>query len=376
MNQRLLTADINMPQEKYNLKNTPLYHKHIELGAKMVPFSGWNMPVQYTSIIDEHIHTRTKAGLFDIFHMGEFFLKGPAAAEELEKLVTCRIDNMPIGKCRYGFMLNEKGGIIDDLIVFKISSEEFKLVVNAGTIDKDKEWIKSRISSEDLFADESEKIAKLDIQGPLSAVIVDNLFKNSVTQGLKRYWFKYADFLGMKVLLSRTGYTGELGYELFFPVSFAETIWDMILGFDEIKPIGLGARDTLRMEMGYSLYGNDIDENHSPFEANLGKFVFMEKDFIGKDALLKQKEQGFSRILKGFVCEGRRSARSHFKVVSDETVVGEVTSGSFSPCLKKGIGLCYIEKAFADEGTPVILTDGKIAINTEIKDIPVFKKNY
>ncbi|MBU1894623.1 MAG: glycine cleavage system protein T, partial [Candidatus Omnitrophica bacterium] len=272
-----------------------------------------------------------------------------------------------------GFMLNEKGGIIDDLIVFKISSEEFKLVVNAGTIEKDKKWIMSRISSKDMFADESEKIAKLDIQGPLSDVIVDNVFKNGVTQDLKRYHFKYVDFAGVKVLLSRTGYTGELGYELFFSASFAENIWDMFIKSDEVKPIGLGARDTLRMEMGYSLYGSDIDENHSPFEANLDKFVFMEKCFIGKDALLKQSEYGFSRVLKGFVCETRRCARSHFNVVSGGNVIGEVTSGSFSPCLKKGIGLCRVEKTFAVQDTPVILTDGKIDVPAKIKDVPLLK---
>jgi len=359
---------------KENLKNTPLYNKHIALGAKMVPFSGWNMPLQYTGIIAEHIHTRTKAGLFDIYHMGEFFLRGAAASLELDRLVTCRVDDMPPGRCRYGFLLNETGGIIDDLIVFKISQEEFKLVVNAGTLSKDGKWIKDHISSADIFVDESEHIAKLDLQGPLSAEVMNTFGLEKVTRDLKRYWFTYIDLAGVKVLFSRTGYTGELGYELFFSANDAEKIWDLLIEVEGVKPIGLGARDTLRLEMGYSLYGSDIDEDHTPLESGLDKFVFMEKNFIGKDALVRQKEKGQRRILKGFVSEGRRSARHSFKVLSAENnVVGEVTSGAFSPCLKRGIGLCYIEKEFAAAGTRIKLSDGKIEILAEIADTPLLK---
>jgi len=359
---------------KENLKNTPLYNKHTALGAKMVPFSGWNMPLQYTGIIAEHIYTRTKAGLFDICHMGEFFLRGPASSLELDRLVTCRVDDMPPGRCRYGFLLNESGGIIDDLIVFKISQEEFKLVVNAGTLSKDRRWIKDHISSEDIFADESECVAKLDLQGPLSAEVMNTFGLEKVTRALKRYWFTYIDLAGVKVLFSRTGYTGELGYELFFPANDAEKIWDLLLGVEGVKPIGLGARDSLRLEMGYSLYGSDIDEDHTPREAGLDKFVFMEKDFIGKDALLRQKERGQSRILKGFISEGRRSARHAFKVLSTENnVVGEVTSGAFSPCLKRGIGLCRVEKEFAAAGTRITLSDGKVEIPAAIENIPLLK---
>ncbi|MBL7072568.1 MAG: glycine cleavage system aminomethyltransferase GcvT [Candidatus Omnitrophica bacterium] len=360
---------------KNDLKRTPLYNKHLALGAKMVPFSGWEMPLQYTGIIDEHIHTRTKAGLFDVSHMGEFFLSGSSASSELDKLVTCRVDDMLPGKCRYGFLLNENGGIIDDLIVFKISQKEFKLVVNAGTSEKAKEWILDRVSSKDIFRDESKNIVKLDLQGPLSAKVINELIGTSVTDDLKRYWFKHIDLVGERVLFSRTGYTGELGYELFFPVSAAEKLWDALLSAKEVKPIGLGARDTLRLEMGYALYGSDIDENHTPLESNLNKFVFMEKDFIGKPALLRQKENGLKRILKGFIADGRRSARCGFKVLSPEGErIGEVTSAAFSPCLKKGIGLCYIKKEFAVEGRQIILTDGKTEIKATIESTPFYKQ--
>jgi len=205
--------------------------------------------------------------------------------------------------------------------------------------------------------------------------VINEFIGTNVTDDLKRYWFKHIDLAGVRVLFSRTGYTGELGYELFFPADAAEKIWDMLLSVREVKPIGLGARDTLRLEMGYSLYGSDIDEKHTPLESNLDKFVFMEKDFIGKFALLRQKENGLKRILKGFITDGRRSARCGFKVLSSEGErIGEVTSGAFSPCLKKGIGLCYIEKEFATEGGQIILTDGRTEIKAVIADTPFYKR--
>lgn len=357
-----------------NLKNTPLYAKHLALGAKMVPFSGWNMPVQYTGIIEEHIHTRTKAGLFDICHMGEFILKGSSSAKDIDRLVTCRINDMPAGKCRYGFLLKDDGGIIDDLIVFKMGPYEYLLVVNAGTIDKDKAWITSRISPSTAFQDESPNLAKLDLQGPLSGKIMSEIIGEEKVKDLKRYRFIIDKVGGVKAIVSRTGYTGELGYEFFFQAGSAEAIWDMLLAFPDVKPIGLGARDTLRLEMGYSLYGSDIDEAHNPFEANLGKFVCMEKDFIGREALERRGKKGPARTLFGFVCEGRRSARSHFRVIAGGNDVGEVTSGTFSPSLQRGIGLCYITKELAQEGREIVLSDGKAEIKANLKTIPLYNR--
>ena len=364
-----------MSENDPSLKNTPLYKKHIESGARMVPFAGWNMPVQYTGIIEEHLHTRSKAGLFDICHMGEFILKGRGVGRDINNLVTRRIDDMDIGKCRYGFMLNDKGGIIDDLIVFKISQEEYMLVVNAGTIEKDRKWIEAHVSSDTKVEDVSASLAKLDIQGPLSGKIMGSLAGKEIIDNLKRYNFVYTEIEGAKILISRTGYTGELGYELFFPAEYSEKLWDMLLKFDEAKPIGLGARGTLRLEMGYSLYGHDIDEEHNPLEANLSRFVYMDKQFIGRSALLQAQGKEITKQLIGFICEGRRSAREHYSVFKDGKEIGIVTSGGFSPCLKKGIGLCYIDKKLAEDGQEVILTDGKVNIKAILKNPPIYDNN-
>ncbi len=357
-----------------DLKKTPLCEKHIELGARMVPFSGWFMPVQYTSIIEEHMHTRRKAGIFDIHHMGEFFITGPKAGEDVARLVTCRTDDMPIGKCRYGFMLKDDGGIFDDLIVFKIAQDEYMLVVNAGTIEKEKStnWVKSHLSKETSFEDRSEKIAKIDVQGPLSKDVLKNFVPTDFIENIKKYYFDFTAIEGVRTLISRTGYTGELGYELFFPAEHAGKIWDALMAKDGVRPIGLGARDTLRLEMGYCLYGHDIDEKHTPLEANLKRFVYKEKDFIGKEGLRKRCAD---KILTGFICEGRRSAREHFKVILGQRDLGVVTSSTFSPCLKQGIGLCYADINFHKEGEEVVLTDGKIEIKAKLKNIPLYKKD-
>lgn len=350
------------------LKRTVLYNKHLESNARMVPFSGWCMPVQYEGIIAEHMHTRRKAGLFDICHMGEFFLRGAGSRKDLERLVTLRVDNLEVGRCRYGFLLNNSGGVIDDLIVFRTKKEEYLLVVNASRIEADKEWINKNISANTIFADETLNTAKIDLQGPLSGEVLGRVIGKDTAEGIKRFAFIEEEIEGEEVLISRTGYTGELGFELFFPASAADKMWDLFLSFDEVSPVGLGARDTLRMEKGLSLYGNDIDEDHTPLEANLARFVHMDKDFIGKDALLAKKPE---KILTGFICEGRRSARSHYHVIIDGREVGEVTSGAFSPVLKKGIGFCYIEKGFASTGQKVTLTCGKAEIEATIKSLPI-----
>ncbi len=350
-------------------KRTPLYQEHNRLGARMAPFTGWNMPIQYSGIIEEHLHTRTKAGLFDICHMGEFILKGETAKGDVNYLITSRTDDMAIGRCCYGFLLNDKGKILDDLITFKKASDEFMLVVNAGTVDKDKEWIKSHLSAETHFEDISAKTAKLDLQGPFSKDIL-SAYTNATLDTIGKYHFLTAKVCGVKTLISRTGYTGELGYELYFPKEEAAKLWDKLLENKDVKPVGLGARDTLRLEMGYSLYGQDIDEEHTPLEANLEKFIYMEKGFIGKAALIKQKSEGIKNILVGFIAEGRRSPRHNFDVVCNNEMIGKVTSGSFSPCLKKAIGLCYVDKGKAKEGNKITLSDGKISIEAVVKKPP------
>ena len=353
-----------------DLKKTPLYDKHLEAGARMVSFAGWSMPVQYTGIIEEHLHTRSKSSLFDICHMGELFVKGPSAEKDVNALVTCQIEGLGVGKCRYGFLLNDRGMIIDDMIVFKITSEEFMIVGNSGTREKDSEWIRAHLSSGSAFLDDSQNIAKIDLQGPGSMEAMKSLITDPAIDSLGRFCFVRTELAGISALVSRTGYTGENGYEIFLPAGEAKRLWGALIGIQGVKPIGLGARDSLRLEMGYSLYGHDIDETRTPVEAGLMRFVHLEKDFIGKKSLLKQIKKGIKRILVGFICEGRRSAREDCRVFSGGREVGIVTSGAFSPCLKRGIGLCYVDKDMAVEGKDIVLINGKVEINAKIKKPP------
>jgi len=360
-------------QSEITLKRTPLYNKHIALNARMVPFSGWEMPVQYTSILEEHLHTREKAGLFDICHMGEFFVKGDNVEADINKLVTCDISKLTLGKSKYGFMLNETGGIIDDLIVFRTGEDEFMLVVNGARVEKDMTWIKSNLTQGTSFIDKSDETAKIDLQGPLSESILEKYVEKNILNRLKRFNFVKIPIKGNEILLSRTGYTGEAGFELFMNCECAGKIWDLLLEDDNVKPVGLGARDTLRLEMGYSLYGNDIDEKHNPYESNLSNFVYTEKDFIGKECLPNKDE--VTQKLVGFVCEGRRSARSHFKVLNVlGKEIGEVTSSAFSPCMKNGIGLCYLLEEYSKVGQKIILSNDKIEINARVESLPLYKK--
>jgi aminomethyltransferase len=332
------------------------------------------MPVQYSGIIQEHLHTREKAGLFDICHMGEFFIDGPNALADIDLLVSCRLDNLAIGKCRYGFLLRENGTIIDDLISFRTGETSFMLVVNAATRFKDADWIKARLSADTRFDDASDRIAKIDLQGPLSADIMARLIGREKVDAIKRFAFGNVVVEGVKVLLSRTGYTGELGYELYYPADQAAVLWDRLLAFEEVLPIGLGARDTLRLEVGYPLYGHDISDATTPLESGFERFVYFEKDFVGKAALLEQKRAGIEKTLVAFECEGRRAAREHSQVLAGDQIVGEVTSGAFSPCLKRGLGLCRVEAGLAKDGQPVLLRQDKVEIPALIRDIPVYKK--
>jgi len=358
--------------ETASLRKTPLYEKHVALGARMVPFSGWLMPVQYTGILEEHLYTRSDVSIFDICHMGEFIMAGKSAERDIDNLVTCGVKDLKPGKCRYGFLLNEKGGVIDDLIVFKMADEEFMLVVNAGTIDKDSAWIRRHISSGTVFEDISDKTGKIDVQGPLSQVVVPALFASPHLAALNRFNFTKVKWEGAEIIVSATGYTGEKGYEIFMPADLAATIWDKLLSLSKVKPAGLGARDSLRLEKGYSLYGHEIDDDHNPLEANLERFVVMEKDFIGKKALL-ERNRASRRLLTGFICEGRRSAKNGFSVMDDGKTVGTVTSGVFSPCLKKGIGLFYINKELSVPGRELVLSDGKVEIKAVVTRPPFVK---
>jgi len=320
------------------LRKTPLYEDHLSLKAKMVSFGGWSMPVQYTSILDEYGQCRKATALFDICHMGEFIVEGDLALSSLQKIFTANLDNLAVHRSRYGLMLNSKGGVIDDLIIFRLAEQKYFLVVNAANIEKDFLHIQQMIGAKVRCENISDRTGKLDLQGPLARDVLAKLCPGIVK--LKYFQSDTFSLLGESCLVSRTGYTGELGYEIFYPWSKTKILWQKILENDKVKPAGLGARDILRIEMAYSLYGHEINEDISPLEAGLDAFVNFEKDFIGRDVLLKQKEKGQMRRMVYFISADRRSPRQGNRLFSlDKKDIGEVTSGTFSPALQKGIGI-------------------------------------
>jgi aminomethyltransferase len=330
------------------------------------------MPLQYQGIISEHRHTRTHTGLFDVSHMGELVVEGDGAAADVDRLVTCRLDNLRHGRCRYGFLLNDRGGILDDLIVFKISGEKLMLVVNAATTGKDARWAESQLKRSRL-RDITHETAKMDLQGPEADSVMQSLLPEAVD--LRRFAFLEGRVGSTNVLVSRTGYTGESGFELFLQADSAGELWDTLVEYENVLPVGLGARDTLRLEQGYPLYGNDIDETKNPVEAGMERFVYWHKDFIGKEGL--PPSGGSARVLTGFLCTGRRSARAHYRIFAagapaEAEEIGEVTSGAFSPSLERGIGLAYVAGDFAMDGTEIILTDGQSDIRGTIKSPPLY----
>ena len=331
------------------LKETPLIGRHRGLNALIAPFGGWNMPIQYEGILAEHRQCREQAALFDICHMGEFLYVGDVVAGGLEGVFTFSVASIPVGRSRYGFLLNERGGIIDDLIVFRLAEAEALIVVNAATAPNDFQVIKSRLKPEAKFDDISAEIGKLDLQGPLAREVMLKFFEPAVAD-LPYFKFMKTTILGCDAIVSRTGYTGELGYEVFLPAMKVAELWDMLLSDPRVKPAGLGARDVLRLEMGYSLYGNDLDETITPLEAGLDPFVNFDKEFVGKEALLRQKAAGLSRVKVAFKVGSRRSPRHHYTVCSGDEAIGTVTSGVFSPMIGCGIGLGLVDPKGAAGG--------------------------
>lgn len=340
-----------MPTDQ-KLQKTPLYQKHLSLKAKMVEFSGWEMPVQYEGILAEYQQTRTRASIFDTSHMGEFVLQGDCLKNGLNRLVTMGIVDMPLKTCRYGFLLNEQGGVIDDLIVFREEKEKWFMVVNASTIDKDFQHMKKHLTPQADFINLSSSIGKIDLQGPLAREILSSLVAD--IKKLDYYTFDFFHLLGHNVLISRTGYTGELGYEIYYPAQEIGNVWDVLLKKNEVKPAGLGARDVLRLEVGYSLYGHELSDVITPLDAGLDRFIDFNKDFIGRDVLLKQKEEGLIKKSIGFVSDSRRAPRAG-QILFDASgqKIGSVTSGSFSPHLEKGIGLGLVLSVMKEKGAPV-----------------------
>lgn len=355
-----------------DLKRTPLYEEHLALKARMVPFGGWAMPVQYEGILAEHLHTRKAVTLFDISHMGEFIIEGDLNESGLDRIVTMSLKDLPVKASRYGTILNEQGGIIDDLIVFRLEEKKWFIVVNGATTEKDVAHFRKYLTNNARFTDVTFQTGKLDIQGPQSREILKRLVP--AIDRLQYYAFDFFDLLGEHVLISRTGYTGELGYEIFYPWDKTVDLWKALLAHKEVKPAGLGARDILRLEVGYSLYGHELNDHISPLEAGLTRFIDFDKDFMGKDVLLKQQHNGLKRKLVGFVSDSRRSPRAEQVIFdSDEKEIGIVTSGTFSPTINKGIGLGFVAVDCSGSGEKILFGDAKNKVSAIISSKVFYK---
>ncbi|RPJ47502.1 MAG: glycine cleavage system aminomethyltransferase GcvT [Candidatus Latescibacterota bacterium] len=340
-----------MSDEKAAVRRTALHDRHVRAGGKMVPFAGWEMPVQYTSIIEEHTAVRERVGLFDVSHMGEIHLTGPRRVEEAERLTTARIADKEIGEVQYAILPTEEGGIVDDILVYKLE-DLVLLVVNASNREKDFRWIASRIGSGAAAVDASQGMSQIAIQGKRARDVLGRVAGPEATS-LGYYKAIRARVAGVESIVSRTGYTGELGFEVYAPWDAGPRIWDALMEAgrgDGIVPVGLGARDSLRLEMRYCLYGNDIDESTNPYEAGIG-WVVRKKDapFVGKEALAAVRKAGLRRKLVGFRLGARDIPRHGYAILSGGEEVGSVTSGGFSPTLRAGIALGYVAAAAAGE---------------------------
>lgn len=361
------------------MKKTPLYEVHTALKGKIIDFGGWALPVQYTSILKEHHGVRSQAGIFDVSHMGEISIKGKGAGEYIQRMVTNDIAKKADGRAIYSPMCYEDGGTVDDLLIYKLGEEDYLLVVNASNTQKDYEWFRDNCTQEGITVENlSEEYALLAIQGPKSQIILQKLIKEPLddlgffrfVQGLK--------VAGTKAMVSRTGYTGELGFELYIPSGDAAGLWERIMeaGAPEgLIPAGLGARDTLRFEAALPLYGQELSAEISPLEAGLGRFVKLQKgDFTGRDSLIKQKEEGPGRRIVGFEMIDRGIARSGYKVRHDLGEIGFVTSGGLAPTLNKSLGMALVDREYQGLGDEITVDMRGKSQRAKIVDIPFYKK--
>ncbi len=359
------------------MKNTALTETHIALGAKIVPFAGYNMPVSYEGVNIEHETVRKGVGVFDVSHMGEFLISGPNALALIQKVTSNDASKLVDNKAQYSCLPNDQGGIVDDLIVYKLEDEKYLMVVNASNIEKDWDWIKSHNTMNAEMRNLSDDYSLLAIQGPKAAEAMQSLTSVDL-ETMKFYTFEVSDFAGIAhVIISATGYTGSGGFEIYCKNSEVQQIWDKVFeagaAFD-IKPIGLAARDTLRLEMGYCLYGNDINDTTSPIEAGLGWITKFSKDFINAEALAKEKERGADRKLVGFELNERGIPRHDYDIVDGNgNTIGIVTSGTMSPSLNKGIGLGYVPSVFAKPGSKINIQVRKKAIPATVVKLPFYK---
>lgn len=336
------------------LRRTPLYERHRTLGARLVEFAGWEMPVQYTSILAEHRAVRERAGLFDVSHMGQLHLSGPGAAASVARLVTCPVPSLRLGQVRYGLLCHETGGVVDDVTVHRTGEDAYFLCVNASNVEKDHRHVARHTAAGVELRDRSDETGLLALQGPASAEILA-LLADPDPRALRRFRFAEGRVAGRPALVSRTGYTGSDGFELYCQAGDAALLWDALLDAGSaagLVPVGLGARDTLRLEAALPLYGHELDDDTTPLEAGLDRFVDLDGgQFLGAEALRRQRAEGVARRLVGFELEGRGVARAGYPLVCDGAEVGRVTSGAPSPTLGKSIGLGYVPAALAPVGT-------------------------
>ncbi len=358
-----------------DLKYIPLNDLHAKLGGKMVPFAGYNMPVRYSSDIEEHMAVRNGVGVFDVSHMGEFTVKGPQALDLIQRVTSNDASKLADGQAQYSCLPNETGGIVDDLIVYKIKDNDYLIVVNASNIEKDWNWISKFNTKGAEMKNISNDICLFAVQGPKAAGVLQKLTKTDLST-IKYYHFAIGEFAGVKdVVISNTGYTGAGGFEIYVNKQYAEKVWNDIFeaGKDEnIKPIGLGARDTLRLEMGFCLYGNDIDDTTSPLEAGLGWITKFTKDFTNSAAIKKQKEEGVSKKLVGFKMVDKGIPRHDYSIKDAAgNVIGKVTSGTMSPVLGIGIGLGYVATANAAVGSDIYIDVRGRALKAQVSKLPL-----
>ncbi len=359
------------------LKKIALNDVHEALGAKMVPFAGYNMPVRYSSDLDEHHTVRKAVGIFDVSHMGEFLVSGPQALDLIQRVTSNDASKLTPGKIQYSTLPNHEGGIVDDLLVYCLSENEYMLVVNASNIEKDWNWISQFNSNGAELQNISDETSLFAVQGPKAVEALQSLTQVDLAN-MVYYTFDKGEFAGVpNVIISATGYTGSGGFEIYVPNENAKEVFEKIMEAGApfgIKPIGLGARDTLRLEMGYCLYGNDITDTTSPLEAGLGWVTKFSKDFTNAENLKAQKEQGVSRKLVGFEMQEQGIPRSHYEIVDAQgEQIGEVTSGTMSPSLGKGVGLGYVKKEFAAPGTELYIKVRNKQLKALVVKLPFYK---
>jgi aminomethyltransferase len=360
------------------LKSTPLHATHVSLGARMVPFAGWNMPVEYSGITAEHMAVRTAAGIFDVSHMGEFEVAGTDALGALQHITSNDVGKLQVGQAQYSALMTAQGTFVDDLLVYKLADRHFLLVVNASNIDKDFAYVQEHIKGFDAVAvDASSRYALIAVQGPKARAIVQTLTAVDLS-AIKYYWFAHGEIAGIRGTISRTGYTGEDGVEIFCPPQFAARLWDAIMaaGKDHgLIPAGLGARDTLRLEAAMRLYGNDMDDTTTVVECDLGWIVGWNKpEFLGREVLHRQKAEGTARTIVGFEMIERAIARHGHAVLRDGQPVGHVSSGTQTPFLKKAIGMAYVPVDMAAEGTEFEIDVRGRRAKARVVPMPFYKR--